>query len=343
MMSEPPVIGFSALWKELEASAGTDASRWWLIRCRPSPGRSLFAAREAGTGRRALLLPLDGAPQPTRRQWPEFSALAPVCVAVDGVPHIGATLTEPRFADVFDALAVDLARRVEEAPSASAAVIVLLGQLRRWQRFLASGRDGLDPAMQRGLWGELHFLRTHLLPLLGGAAVEGWKGPEGAHQDFQFATAWVEVKTTLAKQPQSVRIASERQLDDTRAPALFLHVLALEAHEGGAATLPAAVAELRAALAAWPAPRETFEDRLLAAGYLDRDAPRYATPGYAMRQTQSFRVQGDFPRLVEAALPPGIGEASYSLSLAACAAHRVDDAAIAAAFAPTSAVTSPAP
>ncbi len=342
-MSEPPIIGFSALWKELEASAGTDGSRWWLIRCRPSPGRSLFAAREAGTGRPALLLPLDGAPQPARRQWPEISALSPACVAVDGVPHIGATLTEPRFADVFDALAVDLARRVEQAPSASAAVVVLLGQLRRWQRFLAIRRDGLDPTGQRGLWGELHFLRTLLLPRLGGAAVEGWKGPEGAHQDFQFATTWIEVKTTLAKQPQNVRIASERQLDDTRAPALYLHVLALESHEGGTATLPAAVAEIRAALATWPAARETFEDRLIAAGYLDRDAPRYATPGYAVRQTQTFRVQGDFPRLVEATLPRGIGDASYSLSLAACAAHLVGDVEIAAALVPTGAVKSPAP
>jgi hypothetical protein len=34
----------------------------------------------------------------------------------------------------------------------------------------------------------------------------------------------VEVKTTAAKQPQSVRITSERQLDDTGVGALFLHV-----------------------------------------------------------------------------------------------------------------------
>ncbi|QYM78956.1 PD-(D/E)XK motif protein [Horticoccus luteus] len=331
-MSEPLTIGFSALWKELEASAGADASRWWLIRCRPTPGRSLFAAREAGTGRRAVLLPLDGAQQPARRQWPEFSALAPACVVIDGVPHIGATLTEPRFADVFDALAVDLAWRVEEAPTASAAVIVLLGQLRRWQRFLASARDGLDPAAQRGLWGELHFLHTRLLPLVGGAAVTGWKGPEGAHQDFQFPSAWIEVKTTLAKQPQSVRIASERQLDDTLAPALFLHVLALEAHEGGAATLPAEVAAVRASLSAWPEARENFEDALLAAGYLDQHSPRYGSVGYAVRQTQDYRVAPGFPRIVETGLPNGVGEVGYALSLAACTDFAIPPDALAAAL-----------
>jgi hypothetical protein len=90
---------------------------------------------------------------------------------------------------------------------------------------------------------------------MGGSAVAGWKGPQGAHQDFQYPGAWIEVKTTLAKQPQTVRITSERQLDDTNGPALFLHVLVLETHEGGTATLPALVGQVRTALCAWPTAR----------------------------------------------------------------------------------------
>jgi len=183
---------------------------------------------------------------------------------------------------------------------------------------------GLPPAsltiqQQGSSRGELHFLRARLIPLLGGAAVAGWKGPEGAHQDFQFSGAWIEVKTTLAKQPQTVRIASECQLDDTRAPAFFLHVLALETHEGGAATLPSEVAAVREALGAWPSARENFEEALLAAGYLDQHAPRYAAVGYAVRQAQDYRVGPGFPRIVEADLATGVGEVSYALSLAACA------------------------
>lgn len=197
---------------------------------------------------------------------------------------------------------------------------MFLGQLRRWQRFLASKAEGLTPAEQRGLWGELHLLQSLLLPALGPeGAVAGWKGPEGAHQDFQYANAWVEVKTTLAKQPQSVRITSERQLDDTRGPALFLHVLALESQSAGADTLPARVASLRAALAPTPAAREVFEDALLAAGYRDLDAPRYAAPGYAVRRADTFRVAPEFPRIIEGPLPVGVGDVSYALDLAACA------------------------
>lgn len=323
-MSEPAHIGFSALWAELETSAATDGARWWLIRCRATPGRSLLAAREPGAGRRALLLPLDGAQAPVRRQWPRLAALSPVSVVIDDAPHIGVILAEPRFADVFDALAVDLARRVEEAADAVGAVIALLGQLHRWQRFLTATAHGLDPAAQRGLWGELHFLGESLLPALGpSAAVAAWTGPQGAHQDFQAASAWVEVKTTLAKQPQAVRITSERQLDDTRAPALFLNVLSLESQEAGADTLPARVAALRAALASAPGARESFEDALIAAGYLDRDAARYASPGYAVRRADTYRVRTGFPRIVEAGLPVGVGAVAYDLGLAACAAFAV--------------------
>jgi hypothetical protein len=176
-------------------------------------------------------------------------------------------------------------------------------------------------------------LQTGLLPVLGGAAVMGWKGPDGAHQDFQFPAAWIEVKTTLAKQPQTVRIASERQLDDSRVPALFLHVLALETHEGGAATLPALVAEVRAALATWPAARECFEDALLAVGYLDQHALRYAGVGYAVRRTEDFRVRAGFPRIIEADLPTGVGDASYTLSLASCATFSVGSSTVATALA----------
>jgi len=321
-----------AQWQTLETEARTVSDEGWRLRlARPVGGHPLFAA--VSGGRRVLLLRVPAAAIPSRADWPECTGLDVLAVNLDGHAYLGVALREPRFADVFTALAEDLARRIEtSASSGVSGVAVFLGQLRRWQRFLAIARDGLDPVAQRGLWGELHFLKTCLLPLLGGAAVNGWKGPDGAHQDFQFSGAWIEVKTTLAKQPQTVRIASERQLDDTRAPALFLHVLALEAHEGGGLTLPTAVADLRAILTAWPAGREAFEDALVAAGYLEQHAPRYAGTGYAVRQAQSFRVRGDFPRIVEAGLPPGVGEVSYSLSLAACIPCLVSDEEIAAAL-----------
>lgn len=104
----------------------------------------------------------------------------------------------------------------------------------------------------------------------------------------------------------------------------------LEAQEGGVETLPAQVALLRSALGAWPVARELFEDALLSAGYLDRHAPKYAATGYAVRRAEDFRLGPGFPRIVEAGLPGGVGDVSYLLSLAACAAWAVSPDALTA-------------
>jgi hypothetical protein len=266
---------------------------------------------------------------PSRNRWPSCLGLELFLrrLSGDGADEAtpGVTLKEPRFADVFTALAEDLARQVTEAGSAAAQVKTLLGQLARWQKFLAASAEGLTAEQQRGLYGELHVLRSDLLPALGAAtAVNGWTAPGGAHQDFQFATGAVEVKTTVAKQPLAVRITSERQLDDTGIAALFLHVVVLDEREvdlgrsGEGESLPALVEDLRKRLKEQPGVLELFNDRLLEDGYLDAHAPRYEGRRFCLRREMTFRVGRGFPRLVERDLPEGVGDVSYALSLAAC-------------------------
>lgn len=89
------------------------------------------------------------------------------------------------------------------------------------------------------------------------------------------------MKTTAAKQPQAVRITSERQLDDTGVGSLFLHVVAVDEREvaPGAAvpgeSLPGEVAAVRLALDQDASVLSAFEDQLIERGYLDIHAPRH--------------------------------------------------------------------
>jgi Putative PD-(D/E)XK family member, (DUF4420) len=269
-----------------------------------------------------VLLHLPSASLPARRHWPRCKGLEPLAVVIDGSAHFGVALKEPRFADVFTALAEDLVRRVAGACDPEAQTRAFLGQLARWQKFLSASFEGLSEEAQRGLWGELHFLRENLLPVLGSGAVNGWKGGERAHQDFQFERGAIEVKTTLAKQPQVVRITSERQLDNSAWAVLFLHVIALDMRDGSGETLPALVDSLRDGLATDAAAREKFEDELLISGYLDVHAGRYAERGYIVRTLSLFRVGTKFPCFVEKNLPPGVGDISYGLSVSACESFR---------------------
>lgn len=339
-----PMMRIDALWQALEedALAGQSGSSGWLFRLAlPQPGCPLFIALETASRRRAVFLRLAAEQMPARRRWPRCRGLEAVAVRFEEETHFGVVLKEPRFADVFTALTEDLVRRVAAATGAAEQARVFLGRLARWQKFLSVSQDGLGEEEQRGLWGELHFLRTHLLTGLGTESVTGWKGGEKAHQDFQFQNGAAEVKTTLAKQPQVVRITSERQLDSSCWRALFLHVVVLESRDGGGETLPALVASLRAALAEDAAASEAFEDALLAYAYLDGHAGRYAERGYLVRSEATFHVRRGFPRLLEKDLPSGIGEVSYGLSLAAVEPFAVETASALAKLYPPSPRSSP--
>jgi hypothetical protein len=316
-----------AIWQELEAEHSAGARGAWLSRfALPDPRNALLVAVEYSSGARALLLPLSTAAMPTRRDWPQCRGLELFAVQIDGVAYLGVRLLDKGYSDVFTALAEDIAPRVALAMDEKAAAHTLLERVRRWQKFLTASAEGLSVARQRGLFGELHLLRHMLLPAIGAElSVTSWRASLAAHQDFQFASAAVEVKTTTAKQPQDVCITSERQLDGTGTPALFLFVAVFDEREvegnedAPGETLPATIAALREILGTGGALRDTFDDRLLDAGYLDADAARFEWRRFTPRSHQCFEVTAGFPRLLEADLPVGVGDISYALSLAACA------------------------
>jgi hypothetical protein len=337
------------LWRELESGARTANYAGWVTRLAlPEPSCRFSVGIEAETAKRGLLFRLPRNLIPARSDWPSCRGLDLSVHHTPGENSDEATLfvvlKESRSADVFTTLVEDLLRRVASVASPAEQVKAMLGQLVRWQKFLAISPDGLSEEHQRGLWGELHFLREQLLPTFGQSVVKSWKGSEGADQDFQFSAGAVEVKTTVSALPQTVRISNERQLDDSNWPALFLHVLGLEIRDdvdmrdhsqnqesadskrvsrAAIATLPAMVASIRDAVLDETA-HEYFDEQLLSAGYVDTHAHRYAARRYLVRSTHFFRVGPEFPRLIEAELPPGVGDVDYALSVAACEPFKAD-------------------
>jgi hypothetical protein len=275
---------------------------------------------------RALLLPLPKDLIPARRKWPDCRGLEIFSLVLNNQAHFGVRLRDNSCADVFTTLAADIAPRVNASGSAKNAIQELLGRLNRWQQFLSVGRSELSPEAQRALWGELHVLRLHILPAFGTSdSIAAWRAPTASHQDFQFAGGALEVKTTSAKQPHTIRITSERQLDSTGIPALYLHVVIVDEREVAVntgtqkgTTLSEVVSFLRNVLSTDAAALRRFEDELLTVGYLDAHAPRYESRRYALRREITYEVTGAFPRITEVGLPAGVGDVNYGLTLAAC-------------------------
>lgn len=323
-MTKP--LKIEAIWRELEVEALTSGNSGWLTRfAKSDPSQPLLVGLEVGPKRRALLLPLPSESIPRKNDWPQCKGLEIFQGTIHGSPFLGVRLNNSGDAEVFSALAEDVAPRVANSASPQEAVDALMGRLRKWQKFLASGLNVLSPQAVKALYGELITMLELLAPAVGSAAaIQAWVGPQRAHQDFQFAGVAVEVKTTASKGPQIVRVSSERQLDTIGVGSLFLYVVSLDERstEGDensdGETLPEVVQRLRHATASNAAERDLLEDRLLEAGFRSADADHYHTRRFAVRNRSLFEVKDGFPRITEADLPSGIGEVVYSLSLSAC-------------------------
>lgn len=319
-------MSFKPVWSELEGGGAPNSFGYVQRRLFPESGIDLFLAVKKPANTRMLVLFVD---RSAIRDIPELPAGRGVATRIQRSSSEGRevaveiALTDPRYSDVFDALVIDVASAAAD-DLAVPAVEKVLGRLRRWQRFLEAHLEGLGPEGQRGLFAELWFLRNLLLDVVGeNVAVGSWTGPAAANQDFQLRGVAVEIKSSIAKQLQSIRITNERQLDGTGIDHLFLFHLSLDARHDSGETLPALVDSLKKQLAGNSPALDRFHESLLQCGYLDEHAPRYQNPGYTPRDWDVFAVTDTFPRVVEDDLPAGVGDIHYSISIAECRRHSV--------------------
>lgn len=323
MTTEP----LGKVWENLSAARGNTPV---YQRLHPESQRDLCAVLDPPTGTRSLKF---------ERSWRSTDGLPPLvqsrAVRMEARRSSGGrrmsvliSLADPAFTDVFSVLADDVASTVADTADDQEATAALFEQLERWRVLLQAVRDdGLSPEFSRGLFAELHLLGRPILDLLPARqAVEGWTGPLRAHQDFQFRNCAVEVKSTVGVQPQSITIASERELDGTGAGPLYLVHMSIDERKGGEGTsLNGAVAAIEERLATETSALTLFRARLALYGYHPQHRHLYEEPRYTVRETGLYSVEGQFPRIIERQLPPGVGSVRYKLAITACRPWKVDD------------------
>lgn len=238
-------------------------------------------------------------------------------------------LADPKLREVFNPLASDIAAVVHSQPSAVDAVLAAVGRFEHWRQMLQSlGESGLTPQSRRGLVGELAFLRYHLLVALpADKAVRSWAGPTGAHQDFQLPRIAIEVKTSSGKEPQTLVINSERELDDAGIEQLILAYFSLDERRGGSGESLNTIVDRTCDLVTDPIAREVLDSLLARVGYLRQQRAFYDEPRYTVRKQRFWRVAGDFPRITESDLRPGVGACEYRISVSGLEQYalRVED------------------
>ena len=237
-------------------------------------------------------------------------------IAVNGKAFV-ISLLDNAHREIFETLCRDIVEAAEGAPDQVAALDRVVRRTRRWHFLLKGGSAlGLSKEEQRGLVGELAFLRELATSLSPETAIEGWPGPDGAAKDFEFPGSCVEVKARRGAAKPYVRISSEDQLSDVADRQLFLRVYDVDSAvipEGD--NLHGHVEKTRALFENCSNCIDTLDERLDAVGYeLTHD---YERRRWILGMCRTFKVVDEFPRITPP-LATGVHNVTYAIDLAQC-------------------------
>lgn len=219
--------------------------------------------------------------------------------------------------EVFATLAEDLINQVASVTDEERLLKEVLNRFEKWNSlFDKAASQGLTPEEQKGLYGELYFLRKWISKSLNlQKCIQSWLGTEKELRDFQSDDWGIEIKTTSGNNHQKVHISSERQLDTTNLNTLILYHLSLESQQNNGETLNQIVNSINKSLAPDVSAQLQFRSKLLQGGYFFHHASRYDIAGYQLRQELFYRVRDNFPRIEEADIRKGVGDVKYSIIL----------------------------
>ena len=230
-------------------------------------------------------------------------------------------LYSPYQRDTFSFLCENLINFVKNSQNEMEMINGVVSQLDKWRNLLdKAGIDGLSTPEQQGLYGELTFLKKLISKRVFTSmdALGYWVGVDSAQKDFMGDSWAIEVKTTSTNNPQEVTINGERQLDESLFKNLYLYHCSVEVTKKNGETLPEKVFKIRNLLRSEPLALSKFNERLVTAGYFDEDQALYENRAYKIRGETIYRIEGEFPRIKENDLRPGVCHLTYTIILSTC-------------------------
>lgn len=229
--------------------------------------------------------------------------------------------------DIFAVLCEDLIANIADETNEKKIIREVLNRFEKWKSlFNKISLQGLKPEEQRGLFGELYFLRKFLQinnDFL--SVISTWTGTEKQIRDFQSGSWAVEVKTTHGNNHQKVHISSERQLDTTNLEDLFLYHISLEQQQNSGESLNDIVDSVTDILRAEAITLNKFKSKIYEVGYFDLQRNLYETIGYHIRQDVFYKVENDFPRIEENDIRTGVGDVKYTIIISQCTPFQISE------------------
>jgi hypothetical protein len=317
------------IWQSLESDSKSYSSLLYK-RYSAEVKPNVFIALKSPEKLRCISFQVSAAFQFDGKQWNSLKD-----IKIEKVPDENNTtkkfllvvLLNKQHKDIFSTLCEDLIFGVAEVESEQILFEKLIERLAKWQSlFEMAGRQGLSEESQRGIYGEVYFLRQYLCASSDKfKCIKAWTGPEKSIQDFQYSNWAVEVKTTYGNNHQKIHIASERQLDDSIIERIFLFHISLEVRNGHGETLNELIDNVFNLFIDSTMALNLFKLKLIELGYFDVHKPLYEEKGYSIRQENIYAVSGGFPRITERQIPIGVGDVKYSIVLSESEEWRIQN------------------
>lgn len=228
----------------------------------------------------------------------------------------------PEFEDyIFEIVVQDVIDSLRKEIGLKDVLEIVENTLARWRVFFAFSGDGtMSREKQQGLFGEL-LLLIELLDSMGSSAVYNWMGPNAETHDFYLNSNAIEVKTTCAKAPYSVRISNEFQMDDKDVSgSLLMMFYALRSSKADGENIPIIVAKIKSMIGDDVNAMFEFQNKLWKYGYISGHDELYPCR-FQLREATLYHISSDFPRIIKDDLPNGIGAITYTLSLPGCSKY----------------------
>ncbi len=273
-------------------------------------------------GMPGLMLRLPSLPQPLPRL-PKLKNLVASFRPVSGGSAFVLGLKERSQVEIFETLCRDVVEAGEAGADRDEALSRALQRTHRWYHLLRGGKSrGLSAEEQRGLVGELAFLRELVSAFGTDTAIEAWTGPTGSAKDFELIGSCVEVKARRVAAKPFVAISSEDQLADVEGSRLCLRVVNV-----ASAVLPEGQSlhdHVRMTAEMFEVDGtafEAWEETLYSTGYDTEND--YDDRRWLLGTVTDYEVTQGFPR-ISAPLAQGVENVRYAIALDVCEPFKLE-------------------
>ncbi len=238
-----------------------------------------------------------------------------VLPSVNDKKELTIILLDEELTDVFILFIEDIIKSLMIVNNSTEALTTIANRINYWKKLFGKYASGLlTPEQQRGLFGELYFLKNILDSNTNYQRImNAWQAPTGSNQDFYFEGNAVEVKTSKSNN-STIKIANEFQLDITGLKSLYIAFFKLNEYPDENHTLLNIIEEIRLLLNKDIDVLKEFNLKLESLGIISETEEEYNNVGYVIRNEKYYQVTDEFPKITSSMVNEAVSKISYEIS-----------------------------